>query len=76
MGFCSASEAVEQFLTSPRSGSGLQKGDDVEKKKALLRDVVERGVFDGELLALYPAYEKLTGIKMASPRGFEPRSPP
>ena len=65
--------SVKQFLSTLQRG--LQEGD-AEKKKALLRNVVEYGVFDGEQLTLHPAFARLTGVKLASPRGFEPRLPP
>ncbi len=66
-------ETLEQFLQSYRAD--LESGEP-EKKKAILRSVIEHGVFDGETLTLSPNYQKITGVKMASPRGFEPLLPP
>lgn len=59
--------SVKQFLSALQRG--LQESD-AEKKKALLRNVVQYGVFDGEQLTLHPALARLTGVKLASPRGL------
>ena len=65
--------ALEGFLAAYRQG--MEVGS-AENKKALLRSVIERGVFDGETLTLHPSYEELAGVKLASPRGVEPLSSP
>ncbi len=48
----------------------------IEHRKALVRTVVEKAVLKNGILHLHPAIEKITGVKMASPRGFEPRLSP
>jgi hypothetical protein len=45
-------------------------------KKAVIQSVIEKGIFDGERLEIVPGYPQITGVKMASPRGVEPLSPP
>ena len=66
-------DALETFLEHYRSN--LESGEP-ERKKAILRTVIDRGIFDGETLKINPSYENVTGVKMASPRGFEPLLPP
>ena len=45
---------------------------DAETKKALLRGLVSSAVLEDDDLRLVPLYPELTGVKMASPGGFEP----
>ncbi len=60
-------EARQHFISEFRSD--LAKGD-MEMKKATVRSVIAK------VLQLYPATLSVTGVKLASPRGFEPRLPP
>lgn len=61
------------FLENYRKN--LEFGE-AEKKKAILRSVIEYGVFDGTTLKINPSYQIVAGVNLASPRGFEPLSPP
>ncbi len=44
--------------------------------KSIVRTLVASASLDGDDLTLVPNYPGITGVKMASPRGFEPRSHP
>ena len=50
----------------------------MDKRKAVFRQLIESATFDGEELMLVPNMATLTGtgVKVASPRGFEPLLPP
>ena len=54
------------------------EGGTMEKRKAVFRQLIDTATFDGEVLELVPNLVALTGtgVKVASPRGFEPLSPP
>ena len=65
--------ALQRFINEFRTD--LAKGD-IERKKAMMRSVIAKAVLDMNVLHLYPATENVTGVKLASPRGFEPRLPP
>lgn len=64
--------SVGEFLSEFRSGLA---DPDSEKRKGVVKSLVGEANLDGDELILIPA-ESLTGFKMASPRGFEPRLPP
>lgn len=64
--------SVGEFLNEFRSGLA---DPDCEKRKGVVKSLVGEANLDGDELILIPA-ESLTGFKMASPRGFEPRLPP
>ena len=66
-------EALDTFLEQYRTN--LESGEP-EKRKAILRSIIDHGIFDGETLKIIPSYENVTGVNMASPRGFEPLLPP
>ena len=44
---------------------------EAEKKKAILRSVIEYGVFDGTTLKINPSYQIVAGVNLASPRGCD-----
>ena len=54
------------------------EGGTMDKRKAVFRQLIESAVFDGEELEIVPNMATLTGtgVKVASPRGFEPLLPP
>ena len=54
------------------------EGGTINKRKAVFRQLIDSAVFDGEELELVPNMATLTGtgVKVASPRGFEPLLPP
>ena len=54
------------------------EGGTMDKRKAVFRQLIESATFDGEELELVPNMATLTGtgVKVASPRGFEPLLPP
>ncbi len=58
-----------------RYRSEMEFGDS-ESKKSIVRTLVASASLDGDDLTLVPNYPGITGVKMASPRGFEPRSHP
>ena len=64
-------EFADQWRTDLQSGT-------MDKRKAVFRQLIESAVFDGEELEVVPNLATLagTGVKVASPRGFEPRLPP
>ena len=64
---------LNEFLEDYRSN--LASGDP-ERKKAILRSLISHAVLDDDTLTVIPSYENITGVKMASPRGFEPLLPP
>ena len=66
-------KAINRFLEDYRDN--LKSGE-AEKKKSVIRSLIESGEFDGNQLVLHPNVQQLTGVKMASPRGFEPLLPP
>lgn len=68
-----STEMIKSFLEHYRFN--LEAGS-TEKRKAVLRSVIERGVFDGETLEIIPSYQQIAGVNLASPRGFEPLLPP
>jgi site-specific DNA recombinase len=66
---------LEEFAGQWRSDL---EGGTMEKRKAMFRQLIHAATFDGEVLELVPNLVSLTGagVKVASPRGFEPLSPP
>ena len=64
-------EFADQWRTNPQSGT-------IDNHKAEFRQLIESDVFDREELEVVPNLATLagTGVKVASPRGFEPRLPP
>ena len=48
---------------------------DIEKKKGILRTMIDSSVLDRDSLKINPSYECITGVKMVLPRGFEPLLP-
>lgn len=54
------------------------EGGTIKKQKAAFRRLINSVVFDGEELEIEPNLSALTasGVKVASPRGFEPLLPP
>ena len=48
----------------------LDEGDPAQKKAAL-RSLLDRAVLDEDRVTVYPAYERLAGVKLASPRPGE-----
>lgn len=64
---------IRQFLEEYRENLDVGEAD---QKKALLRSLIDHAVLERDQLTVYPHYEQLTGVKMASPRGFEPLLPP
>ena len=54
------------------------EGGTMDKRKAVFRQLIESATFDGEELMLVPNMATLTGtgVRVASPRGFEPLLPP
>jgi len=54
------------------------EGGTMDKRKAVFRQLISEARFDGEELEIVPNTATLagTGVKLASPRGFEPRLPP
>ena len=71
--FCSYSEA-EMMAFAAEWRSNLEGGT-MDKRKAVIRHLIESATFDGEELRLVPNLATLTGVKMASPRGVEPLLP-
>jgi site-specific DNA recombinase len=65
--------ALRSFVERYRSE--MEFGDP-ESKKSIVRTLVASASLDGDDLTLVPNYPGITGVKMASPRGFEPRSHP
>ena len=61
-------EFAEQWRTDLTSGT-------MEKRKAIFRQLVEEATFDGNGLHITPSYHAITGVNVASPRGFEPLLP-
>ena len=61
-------EFAEQWRTDLTSGT-------MEKRKAIFRQLVEEATFDGNELHVTPSYHAITGVNVASPRGFEPLLP-
>ncbi len=49
---------------------------DPESKKAVMNTLIASALLDGDNLSLTPNYPGFTGVKLASPRGFEPRFSP
>ena len=49
---------------------------DPESKKAVMNTLIASALPDGDNLSLTPNYPGFTGVKLASPRGFEPRFSP
>jgi site-specific DNA recombinase len=66
-------DSLRSFVERYRSE--MEFGDP-ESKKSLVRTLVASASLDGDDLTLVPNYPGITGVKMASPRGFEPRSHP
>ena len=66
---------LEEFADKWRSSL---EGGTMDKRKAVFRQLIESATFDGEELTLVPNMATLTGtgVKVASPRGFEPLLPP
>ena len=64
-------EFADQWRTSLQAGT-------MDKRKAVFRQFIESAVFDGEELEIVSNLTSLvgTGVKVASPRGFEPLLPP
>ncbi len=58
-----------------RYRSEMEFGDS-ESKKSIVRTLVASASLDGDDLTLVPNYPGITGVNMASPRGFEPRFSP
>ena len=52
--------------------------DMIGNRKSVVRQLIDSAVFDGEKLEVIPNMATLTGtgVKVASPRGFEPLLPP
>ncbi len=48
---------------------------DVEKKKGMLRTLIDSSILSGDTLKINPSYECITGVKMVLPRGIEPLFP-
>lgn len=65
--------SLERFLGQYRRE--LKVGD-LDRKKAALRALIDHALLDGDDLTIVPATERFTRVKMASPTGFEPVSPP
>jgi site-specific DNA recombinase len=65
--------ALRSFVERYRSE--MEFGD-AESKKSIVRTLVASASLNGDDLTLVPNYPGITGVKMASPRGFEPRSHP
>ena len=65
--FCSYSE-TEMMAFAAEWRSNLEGGT-MDKRKAVIRQLIESATFDGEELRLVPNLATLTGVKMASPRG-------
>jgi site-specific DNA recombinase len=68
-----SNEMLEDFVENYRQD--LECGE-TERKKAVLRTLIEDREFDGESLRINPSYASVTGVHLASPRGFEPLLPP
>jgi site-specific DNA recombinase len=66
-------DSLRSFVARYRSE--MQFGDP-ESKKSIVRSLVASASLDGDDLTLVPNYPGFTGVKMASPRGFEPRFSP
>ena len=66
---------LEEFADEWRSNL---EGGTMDKRKAVFRQIIDSAVFDGEELEIAPNMSTLTGtgVKVASPRGFEPLLPP
>jgi hypothetical protein len=47
-----------------------------ESKKAVMNTLIASALLDGDNLSLTPNYPGFTGVRLASPRGFEPRFSP
>ncbi len=66
-------DSLRSFVARYRSE--MEFGDP-ESKKSIVRTLVASASLDGDDLTLVPNYPGITGVKMASPRGFEPRFSP
>ncbi|HNP64252.1 MAG TPA: recombinase family protein [Woeseiaceae bacterium] len=66
---------LDEFAEEWRSNL---EGGTMDKRKAVFRQIIDSAVFDGEELEIAPNLSTLTGtgVKVASPRGFEPLLPP
>ena len=43
-----------------------------QRRKAVIRTVIDYGVFDGETVEIIPSYREIAGVNLASRRGVEP----
>ncbi len=60
---------IEQYRSKLESGNP-------ERKKAVIRSLLDHTVLAGQQLTVVPNYRELTGVNLASPRGVEPLLPP
>jgi hypothetical protein len=51
-------------------------GSALSERNGVWRTLVASASLDGDDLTLVPNYPGITGVKLASPRGFEPRFSP
>ena len=70
----SSSDLVE----IPETCRADHEGGTMDKRQAVFRQLIESAVFDGEEWETVPTMAIITGtgVKVASPRGFEPLLPP
>jgi hypothetical protein len=66
---------LQEFAEEWRSNL---EGGTMDKRNAVFRQIIDSAEFDGEELKIAPNLTTLTGtgVKVASPRGFEPLLPP
>lgn len=60
---------VGQYRSAVHEGSA-------DRRKAVLNSLIQKAILDGDELTVVPNFTPLTGVNLASPRGFEPRLPP
>ena len=63
---------IESFLRDYKKQ--FTEGD-VEKKKGMLRTLIDSSVLSGDTLKITPSYACITGAKLVLPRGIEPLFP-
>jgi len=63
---------IESFLRDYKKQ--FTEGD-VEKKKGMLRTLIDSSILSRDTLKIIPSYACITGVKMVLPRGIEPLFP-
>jgi hypothetical protein len=71
-----SADSYMMFLLNHVSYRTEMEFGDPESKKSIVRTLVASASLDGDDLTLVPNYPGITGVNVASPRGFEPRFSP